>query len=1579
MPDPLFEACLPGSSFSTPNLKPLKSSRPQLWISVAWISAGILLGLLIVASFGWTYQYRQEVRSLDDARQEARRFRSETTLIQQEAFVQQTAHPEAVRKIRELLTARQTVDGGPWSRSSTGFRTLLLGNNEGLHERESRLARLQTRSLAVLDSLAGEAPGVSLVYLPREQLEGAAEEETSPEFEARRQERYASWGALWQAESHTLNGLNAWESMLNAQESSLWQRYTTGQGLILMALLCVAVFLLLLFRRRYIRPLNFLLEHFQEAEKINEQAAGPLQPVAKQWNEIQEAMGLALQVAGAVGKGDFDYQVPEHLREQSLGSALVDMGQRLRQVDEEDRIRNWSSEGLNRFGEIFRAEQDHLRSLSQKVIDALVEYLEANQGVIYILRKGDLEEPDYLEAVAAYAWGFQQLVEERFLLNEGPVGAAVYANRVIYMTDLPDDYVRIKSGLGDAQPRNILITPLRVNEEVIGAIEIASFRLIKEHEVAFMEQLGRNLASTIHGVIVRSHTETLLEQSQELAGELAKREQEILSNVQELESAKGEMEQKQSELDGLLSSVDRAMAMMEIGPEGHIQESNTHMLDMLGYEAPQLRGQHIARLFEVGEGGMAFWEDLMRGRSFNGELKYMTRQGQEIWVQATYSPILGQDGSIKKVVHLATDTTETKLAAIHYEGHYQAINQTAGTMEMDPNGTILAVNEQYLKMLGYSAEELTGARHRILVPEEELRGGVDNEIWNTVRAGHSLDGQFRLLRKDGKEKWIRGSYSPIRDLNGKVVRAVHIATDISGQKRMEMRIKEQLEQMASQEEELRQNMEEMQATHEEMERNQAEMNGILGSIDRSMAMVTYDLEGQLLSANNSFLELLRFTDIDLQGLHLKDLFTSDEQEEGVPESLLRELVKGQHRTGEFRFQMNGGKSIWLNSTFNPVLDRHGEVQKIIQFATAASVEIEAQLKAIQESNAMMMIDREGKILEANKVFGMYLGFDPKDMEGRNIAEFIPEGGHMGMDAKTLLAHLGAGKHLEGEFSIKAQTEEAVWIRGAYHPIQDLSGESVKVLLAGINVSEEKVMADRIGAQLTQMSRQRSELRKNIKELEKTKQTVEEREAEMRGQLEAINSTNGLVEFKMDGYILKANANVAEMLGYATPAEMEGVHFKELFIVGEGNLDFWDELQTGNTQSGDYRWKTVEGKEVWIDATFTPVTDREGKAAKVLTLLTNISDRKEKEKQIIAANEKLNQTLNELTTTQDQLILSEKMASLGQLIASVAHEVNTPISAVKASVRNMARVFPELIRDLPSVLAEAEPELQELFMKLVETSLRHNKSLTTKEERAFKKTIYDFLDENGIENAFSIAGKLVELRLFDNIEPFLPLIEHPDAEALLALASKVGHIKLNIDNIETAAGKTSKIVFALKSYTHVQNVDHFVDTDLAASLDLILTVYENQLKYGIEVHKQYQDVPEVPVYPDELGQVWTNIIHNAIQAMNNRGSLKIGLRKEGDLAVVRITDSGPGIPPDIQKRIFDPFFTTKAQGEGTGLGLDICRKIIEKHHGRIEVESAPGKTTFAVFLPFEHPEELPTEGEASQNETQSSLEAVAPGV
>ena len=335
-----------------------------------------------------------------------------------------------------------------------------------------------------------------------------------------------------------------------------------------------------------------------------------------------------------------------------------------------------------------------------------------------------------------------------------------------------------------------------------------------------------------------------------------------------------------------------------------------------------------------------------------------------------------------------------------------------------------------------------------------------------------------------------------------------------------------------------------------------------------------------------------------------------------------------------------------------------------------------------------------------------------------------------------------------------------------------------------------------------------------------------------------------------------------------------------------------------------------------------------------------------------AREQAAQALEDQHQAEAQLVHSEKMAALGQLIAGVAHEINTPIGAIKSSVSNISDALDSALLGLPALMDELDAADREHFNALVARASKPRNMLSTREERAVVREVTAALEARGIEQARHRAGLLVQLQSHTDIERMLPLLDHPAADRILDIAYGISTIATNAGNINTAVDRVAKIIFALKSFSRFGGVQVWTEADLAEGLETVLTIYQNQIKQGVELVRHFQPMPPVRCLPDELNQVWTNLIHNALQAMDHKGTLAIRVRQEGEDALVSISDTGCGIPAELQKRIFEPFFTTKPAGEGTGLGLDIVRKIVEKHAGKITVDSEAGVgTTFTVQLPI----------------------------
>jgi signal transduction histidine kinase len=346
-------------------------------------------------------------------------------------------------------------------------------------------------------------------------------------------------------------------------------------------------------------------------------------------------------------------------------------------------------------------------------------------------------------------------------------------------------------------------------------------------------------------------------------------------------------------------------------------------------------------------------------------------------------------------------------------------------------------------------------------------------------------------------------------------------------------------------------------------------------------------------------------------------------------------------------------------------------------------------------------------------------------------------------------------------------------------------------------------------------------------------------------------------------------------------------------------------------------------------------------------------------ELTAINAELGKTLADLRDTQAQLVLSERMAGLGLLVAGVAHEINSPTAAVRGSIDALGDVVHRAALHL-SALAAGDLPIERSRAAIAEIerlgpALAARRLPTGPNVRRAGRDLRTYLEAAGIDPAIAAdAGpKLAELGA-----------DSPDVDALVAATggdSRVlgaaldyltDHVFMHrtVLTIQNAVRRIQRIVGALKSYSHLDHHAALASADLHEGIEDTLTLFDYVLR-DITVDRRYGDLPAIPVYADELNQVWTNLIQNAVQALGGSGKITIETAREGDHAVVRVIDDGPGITPDVLPRIFEPFFTTKQKGEGSGLGLGIVRRIVDRHGGEVRCESAPGRTCFEVRLPI----------------------------
>jgi len=347
--------------------------------------------------------------------------------------------------------------------------------------------------------------------------------------------------------------------------------------------------------------------------------------------------------------------------------------------------------------------------------------------------------------------------------------------------------------------------------------------------------------------------------------------------------------------------------------------------------------------------------------------------------------------------------------------------------------------------------------------------------------------------------------------------------------------------------------------------------------------------------------------------------------------------------------------------------------------------------------------------------------------------------------------------------------------------------------------------------------------------------------------------------------------------------------------------------------------------------------------------------------IIKAKEKENEqkvelekAYAELKSAQSHMIQSEKMASLGALISGITHEINTPLAVIHGGLSNLNELLDYQFKDFTDFARKADEKVFEKLNEAIEY-IRDNKAseLTTREERKLRRSLTAELEDQNITGFDNVVSDFIRLGLHEKFEEFMPYLKREEGEKMLSSISKIGSINLTTSNMVKAVKKMQKIIFALKNYSYHRETEKPEEINVILGLETVITLYFNEIKQGINLIRNYDedDIVLINGYVDQLDQVWTNLINNSIQAMKGHGEMEISVNKMGTNVVISIRDTGPGIPKDIIEKVFTPFFTTKPQGEGTGLGLDISKKIIEKHQGYISVESEPGNTVFTVTLPL----------------------------
>ncbi|MFN8707453.1 MAG: methyl-accepting chemotaxis protein [Planctomyces sp.] len=354
--------------------------------------------------------------------------------------------------------------------------------------------------------------------------------------------------------------------------------------------------------------------------------------------------------------------------------------------------------------------------------------------------------------------------------------------------------------------------------------------------------------------------------------------------------------------EGQATAINRSQAVIEFNFDGTIRTANENFLKTVGYTLEEIRGKHhcmfVDSAYAASHEYRQFWAELNEGRYGSGEYKRFGKGGKEIWIQASYNPILDLNGRPFKVVKYATDVTATKLQSADYQGQLNAIGKSQAVIEFNMDGTIRAANENFLSTVGYTLEEICGKHHSMFVDSAYANSLMYRDFWARLNQGHFDSGEYKRIARGGREVWIQASYNPILDLNGKPFKVVKYATDVTAAK----------------------------------VRN-ADYEGQLAAIGKAQATIEFDLEGRIQTANDNFLNTLGYTLDEVRGRHHSMFVDPAYGNSSECRQFWADLKAGTYQSAQYKRIGKGGREIWIQASYNPIFDLNGKPYKVVKYAT----------------------------------------------------------------------------------------------------------------------------------------------------------------------------------------------------------------------------------------------------------------------------------------------------------------------------------------------------------------------------------------------------------------------------------------------------------------------------------------------------------------------------------------------------------------------------------------------------------------------------------------------------------------------
>lgn len=475
-----------------------------------------------------------------------------------------------------------------------------------------------------------------------------------------------------------------------------------------------------------------------------------------------------------------------------------------------------------------------------------------------------------------------------------------------------------------------------------------------------------------------------------------------------------------SNSDNIVNAINTTQAVIQFSLDGSIEHANENFLRLMGYQLHEVQGKHHSIFVEPGTANSAayqhFWAELRAGKSQTAEFKRLAKNGTEVWIQASYTPIM-RHGKVHKVIKFACDVTEQVLKQANFESQLQAIHRSQAVIEFDLDGIIQFANGNFLHLMGYSLQEIQGQHHRIFVDPKEVASNSYADFWRRLREGNYQTAEYKRFTKTGKEVWIHATYNPIKGPDGKVLKIVKFASDI---------------------------------THDVEQKKEFRLLSMLAN-ETDNAVLISNADRQIQYVNKGFCQMTGYAQHEVVGHVAREFLVGPKTDAVTKQRIEAELEAPRAFYDEIEIHRKDGSSLWISVTSNPVYDEAGTHSHYIAILAdiskvkSAALEYQTRFQAISQSNLMLEWNNAGQLTEINDYPQRQFRVNNEEFS-RAVADW------RGFLTQEQAEKVLCGQSVVVDIHLQLHSKD-LGIAATFCAVRDTYGDLQKIIMFGSDISE----------------------------------------------------------------------------------------------------------------------------------------------------------------------------------------------------------------------------------------------------------------------------------------------------------------------------------------------------------------------------------------------------------------------------------------------------------------------------------------------------------------------------------------------